>query len=111
MELTFTQFVRKPFTVDAVRITEANIHEVAEFVGEVRYLDQGKKRKPYIHVNRRLVPNVLRVFPGFWMTQMGDNIRCYANKVFLEQFVESNPEIAEAFVTIVGEEESAVVNG
>lgn len=101
MDLEFSSFVRKPFTVDAVRITEANIAEIAEFVGEVRYLDEDQK-KPYIHVNRRLVPNVLKVYPGFWMTRMGDNIRCYANKVFHEQFIEVESNILDAIATING---------
>lgn len=106
MELQFSPFVRKPFTVDALRITNENIHEIAELVGEVRYLDEAEK-KPYIHVNRRLVPYVLRVFPGFWVTKMGDEVRCYANKVFHEQFKESNDEVIEAVATIVFDKEKA----
>lgn len=102
MDLEFTTFVRKPFTVQAVRITESNIEEVAEFVGEVRYLDEAQK-KPYIHVNRRLVPYVLKVFPGFWMTRLGDEIRCYANKVFHEQFIESDNHVVEAVGMINGD--------
>lgn len=107
MELEFKPFVRKPFTVDAVKITEANIHEVAELVGEVRYLDEAEK-KPYIHVNRRLVPYVLRVYPGFWVTKMGDEVRCYANKVFHQQFKESDNAVMEAVEMIVGDVEQVV---
>lgn len=108
MDLEFTPFVRKPFTVEAVRITEANIAEVAELVGEVRYLDEKNQRKPYIHVNRRLVPYVLRVFPGFWVTRMGEEVRCYANKVFHEQFAESDNHIVEAVAMINGNGKRAV---
>lgn len=108
MELEFSSFVRKPFTVEAVRITEANIAEVAEYVGEVRYLDEKNNKKPYIHVNRRLVPNVLRVFPGFWMTRMGDNVRCYANKVFHDQFILAEDDVVAAVATITGDVEQVV---
>lgn len=78
-------YVRKPFTVDAVEITKENIAEVAELVGTLCHKDNGE---PYIQVNRRIVPNIFRVYPGFWMTKMGDNIRCYSKRIFHEQFAE-----------------------
>ena len=83
-------FVRKPFTVEAVEVTRENIAEVAEFVGILRENNDGT---PYIQVDRRLVPNVYRVYPGFWMTRMGDNIRCYSKKIFKNQFTEVTPDI------------------
>lgn len=88
--MEFTDFVRKPFTVEAVEVTEENIAEIAELVGTLRHKDNGV---PYIAVDRRLVPNIYRVFPGFWMTRMGDNIRCYSKKIFKEQFTPSTPDI------------------
>ncbi len=75
--------------VEAVEVTEENIAEVAELVGALRHKEDGS---PYIHVDRRLVPNIYRVYPGFWMTKMGDNVRCYAKHVFVNQFMESTPE-------------------
>lgn len=91
MSLEFGKYVRKPFEVEAVQITEENIGEVAEHVGELRYKDEKNNAEPYIQVNKRIVPNVFRVYPGFWMTRMGDNIRCYSPKVFKEQFTTSTP--------------------
>lgn len=81
--LDFSEYVRKPFTVEAVEVTEENIGEVAKYVGELKSKDDGT---PFIQVDRRLVPNIFRVFPGFYMTRMGDTVRCYSRKVFLEQF-------------------------
>lgn len=95
--MEFTTFVRKPFTVEAVEITEDNIEEIAEYVGTLRQKENGQ---PYIAVDKRLVPNVYRVYPGYWMTRMGDNIRCYSKRIFMEQFVESTPEL-EAMVSEV----------
>lgn len=83
-------FVRKPFEVQAVEITRENIAEVAKYVGDLKEKDDGT---PFILVDKRLVPNVFRVFPGFWMTRMGENVRCYSKKIFNEQFVLSNDEI------------------
>lgn len=89
--MDFTTFVRKPFTVEAVEVTRENIAEIAPLVGTLKEKDDGT---PYIHVDKRLVPNIFRVYPGFWMTKMNDNIRCYSKRIFLEQFIENTDEIS-----------------
>jgi hypothetical protein len=88
--MDFTTFVRKPFVVEAVEITSKNIEEVAKYVGDLREEDDGTQ---YILVDRRLVPNVFKVYPGFFMTKMGKNVRCYSRKIFKEQFVEEDENI------------------
>lgn len=92
MELEYSTFVRKPFVVEAVQITAENISEIAKHVGRVRF-NRGTNEK-YIQVNPNLVANLEHVYIGFWMTKMDGNTRCYANRVFLEQFVGVTPEIA-----------------
>ena len=99
--MEFTTFVRKPFTVEAVEITNENIAELAEFIGTLRERDNGQK---FIQVDRRAVPNVFRVYPGFWMTKMGDNVRCYSKRIFKDQFTESTDEI-EGWVKFLNGEE------
>lgn len=88
--MEFSDFVRKPFVVEAVEVTTDNIKDLAEFIGTLRWKDD---HTPYIAVDRRLIPNVYRVYPGFWMTKMGDNIRCYSAKIFQDQFVEKTPQM------------------
>lgn len=88
--MEFTTFVRKPFVVEAIEITAENITEVAKYIGDVREKEDGTQ---YILVDRRLVPNVFKVFPGFFMTKMGENIRCYSRKIFKEQFIEEDESI------------------
>lgn len=88
--MDFTSFVRKPFTVEAVEVTLENIEEVAKFVGDLKEKEDGTK---YILVDRRLVPNVYKVYPGFFMTKMGENVRCYSRKIFNEQFIHKTPEM------------------
>jgi hypothetical protein len=88
--MNFATFVRKPFVVQAVEVTAENISEVAKYVGDLREKEDGT---PYILVDRRLVPNVERVYPGFFMTKMGENVRCYSRKIFTEQFMEQSEEI------------------
>lgn len=99
--MEFTTFIRKPFIVNVVEITENNIAELAELVGT---LEQKEDGSPYIRVNRKLVPNVFRVFPGYFMTKLGDNVRCYSKPVFEKQFARSTPEI-ESWVKFMGEGE------
>lgn len=88
--MDFKPYVRKPFVVEAVEVTEDNIAEIAKYVGELKAKDDGT---PFILVDRRLVPNIYRVYPGFYMTRMGDHIRCYSKKVFFDQFTECTTEI------------------
>lgn len=88
--MEFSTFVRKPFVVQAVEVTPENIEEVAKYVGDLREEDDGTV---YILVDRRLVPNVFKVYPGFYMTKMGKNVRCYSRKIFREQFVEEDENI------------------
>lgn len=81
--MDLTEFVRKPFIVSAMEITKENITELAKYIGTIEETADGSK---FIQVDPKLVPNVTRVFPGFYMTRMGDYVRCYSRRVFFEQF-------------------------
>lgn len=80
--LPFDQYVRTPFSVEALIITEENIEEVAKLVGTVRI----KNDEKYIALDRRVVPNISRAYLGWYLTRLGDNLRCYSPKIFDEQF-------------------------
>ncbi len=99
--MEFNTFVRKPFAVEAIEITEDNMAEIAPIIGTIRHKENGS---PYIAVNRRLVPNLFRVYPGFWVTKMGEgeNVRCYSKRVFEQQFVQTTPEI-NAWISYLNE--------
>lgn len=90
MALEFTTFVRKPFTIEAVEITEENIAEIAPMVGDLCTKEDGSR---FIKVDHNRVPNVPMVFVGYWMTKMGNNVRCYSRKSFALQFVEQTEDI------------------
>lgn len=79
----FNTYQRKPFVVEAVQITAENIEELAPMIGDYRKLEDGT---PYILVDSRLVPNLHRAYIGYWITKMGDNFRCYVQKIFEDQF-------------------------
>lgn len=88
--MDFTPYVRKPFVVQAVEITVDNIEEAAPLIGDLRLKEDGS---PYILVEPRLVPNIERVYPGYFMTKIGDRVHCYSRWVFNKMFVEKNDEI------------------
>lgn len=90
--MEFKKFVRTPFTVEAVEVTKENIGEWAEKIGRDGKLSEKEDGTPFILVDQRVVPKVFRVFPGFWITKMGDNIRCYSPKIFREQFEPMSPD-------------------
>jgi hypothetical protein len=81
--MQFDGYIRKPFPVEAIEITEENINEMARFVGTVEKKEDGTS---FIEVDRRLIPNLYRVYPGFFMVKMGNNMRCYSPKIFKKQF-------------------------
>lgn len=88
--MEFTTYVRKPFVVSAVEVTLDNIEEVAKNVGDIKYNDD---ETPYILVDPRMVPNVDRVYLGYFMTKVGKNIRCYSKKIFAQQFIEKSEDV------------------
>lgn len=87
-----TTFVRKPFIVEAIEITKENIADLAEFIGDLEHKDDGT---PYIQVDKAKVPNMYRVYLGFWMTKMDNNIRCYSRRVFKDQFMQMTPLVQQ----------------
>jgi len=84
-DIAYNSYVRTPFAVEATVITAENIDEIAKLIGtEVRAKGDDK----YIAIDRRIVPNVGRAFIGWYVTRLGDNLRCYSPKIFQEQFVD-----------------------
>lgn len=91
--MEFKEFVRRPFKVEAVRITEENIEEIAKMIGEIKT----KGDEKVIVLDKRIVPNMPRAYVGWWVTRFNDNLRCYSNKIFNEQFQPSTASWDEWF--------------
>lgn len=83
--MNFKTFLRRPFTVEAVEVTDENFEEIASMTGEIETKDDGSG-VTFISTNRKIVPNVFRIYRGFWLTRMGDNLRAYSSKTFNEMF-------------------------
>lgn len=107
--MNFQTFTRKPFVVEAVEITEENIDDIAKMIGvdgEVREKDGVK----YIVIDKRIVPNIHRAVPGWWLTRMGDNLRCYSPKIFTDQFELASDAVAYKFKMTMPEHPLEPVN-
>ena len=88
MTIEFDKYVRKPFIVEAVEITEANIEQLAPHIGKLVYKDPENKSGPYIEVDRKKIPGVFVVKPGYYFAKIGKARRCYSGKVFNEWFTD-----------------------
>lgn len=91
--MLFKKYIHKPYVVEAVTISEDNFATVADLIGHpdpengnrVRTDEDGN---PYIVPDRRLIPNVYKVYLGYILTRIGDKYHCYAPHIFEEQFTD-----------------------
>ena len=79
------KMVRAPYVVEVVQITEANIEEINKMIGYTG-LDRDADGRPCIIVDKRVVPNIWRAYPGHYLTKVGDKFQVYAPNVFESQF-------------------------
>lgn len=99
-------FQRIPFRVEAVRVTEENFEDVAEWCGgsivtvrdpnQVNTLFGEPRRFIQVSVSRPLVPRQSQAYVGDWILFASKGYKVYANRPFLKNF-EKLPE--ELFVT------------
>ena len=105
--MEYTEFVRVPFLVQAVQVTEENFDDIFELIGkEVKELPTGKR---YILIDRRIIPNGHKAQIGGWVTSMNDKIRYYSKTAFEEQFVERGDTEFEAYFAKQKEAEEVVM--
>jgi hypothetical protein len=80
-----SKYARKPFTVDAVQVTDENIMEVAQWCsGEVVVDDSGKHIK--VRVARVLNERQTKAYVGDWVLYAGTGYKVYTAKAFTKSF-------------------------
>lgn len=80
------KFARKPFYVDAVRVSEANIAEVAEWAeGSVEKTEDGQAHVK-VKVHRPLTERQTQAFIGDWVLFAGTGFKVYTPKAFDKSF-------------------------
>lgn len=92
MTLKTEKFVRKPFYIDAVQVSDENISEVAEWCqGEIRTTaanNQDGIDEEYVkvRVHRPLNERQTKAFIGDWVLYAGAGFKVYTSKAFKNSF-------------------------
>lgn len=80
------KFARKPFYVDAVRVSEANIEEVAAWCeGEIQETED-EQLYISVKVHRPLTERQTQAFVGDWVLFAGSGFKVYTPKAFDKSF-------------------------
>lgn len=83
--LETNQYIRKPFNIDAVQVTNENMQEVAAWVNsEVRTDDVGQYVK--VRVHRPANDGQTKAYVGNWVLYAGTGYKVYTEKAFTRDF-------------------------
>lgn len=84
-------FVRKPFKVEGIQVTEENMPEVAKWCRGT--LERDRSQKPYIAVNVQKAANERQKqgFVGDWILKFNNGFKVFQDKSFHNTF---QPETA-----------------
>lgn len=88
------RFVRKPFYVDAIRITADNQAEVATWCGgEIQTQEKLPAPVQFIKLDVKQAQNErqTRAYVGDWILQTNGNFRIYVHRAFLNAFDPDRP--------------------
>lgn len=97
--LNTTRYVRRPFDVEAVQVSEENIQEVSNWcLGQVRTahvkgeVDQNIQYIK-VRVDRPLNERQTRAYIGDWVLMSPQGFKVYTSKAFEKSFVEQKVEL------------------
>ncbi len=93
-DITPVAYVRRPFEVLALRVTEENQQSLALWSDGLVIEDESGR--PYVHVSvkRPATERLTRAYPGDWILRSesetrGPSYKVYTEKAFLSSFVKS----------------------
>ena len=93
MILDYQTFVRTPFKIEAVEVTDENLTQIAEMLGSKVFTDT-RTGNNFIGVDNDQMPGIYRIYAGFWVTKMGHRFRAYSQQRFLKEFVKLTDGVA-----------------
>ena len=86
MSFALQKYQRKPFTVEAVQVTEGNIMDLSDWCeGEIRNTANGGMFIK-VHVHRPMSIRQTRAFVGDWILFSGKGFKVYPDKAFEANF-------------------------
>lgn len=103
------KYVRKPFEVQAVQVTEENFEDVASWCGgtivttrapkEADGMVEEEKRYIKVNVSRPLNERQTQAFVGDWLLEAEKGLKVYADGPFTRNFAKADDKPQELFVT------------
>lgn len=89
--LQTTMYRRKPFHIEAVQVTERNLHEVAHWCGgevktEPTLVGEGTEEYIFVEVVRPLNIRQKKAYPGDWVLKSKTGFKIYMNSAFDDCF-------------------------
>jgi hypothetical protein len=83
-------YARKPFHVEGVQVTEANLEDVADWCGgEIRTqhtMSEGDKRYIKVRVHHPISDRQTKAYAGDWVLYSGNGYKVYTNSAFEKSF-------------------------
>lgn len=89
------QYVRKPFYIDAVQVTEENLKEVAQWcMGDIRTEVREKGEVTYIkvRVHRPLNERQTKAYVGDWVLYANKGFKVYTGQAFEKNFEKTDAQ-------------------
>lgn len=93
------KYVRRPFEVDAVRVTDENFDNVAAWCDGV-VEDDGEKKFIKVRVAKALNERQTKAFVGDWVLYAGTGYKVYTAKAFNRSFEPKGEDTPQELRTI-----------
>jgi hypothetical protein len=91
MSVETTTYVRKPFEVEAVQVTEENMDAVSEWCNG--NINPGNRPFIKVHVARALNDRQTKAYSGDWVLYAGTGFKVYTDKAFGKTFERKTEEL------------------
>lgn len=109
MTVETTKYVRKPFEVEAVQVTEENIEEVKDWCQGTLLVEDNNRKFIKVRVARALNERQTKAYPGDWVLYAGTGFKVYTTKAFQKTFDKLDGEAKDASVQASKGEQTGMV--
>jgi len=86
MSIVTETYTRKPFEIEAIRVTDENMDDVAQWCGGEILTTSAGKRYIKVDVARPLNEKQTKAFSGDWALKVKTSFKVYTNKAFVHCF-------------------------
>lgn len=93
--LEITRYARKPFTIEAVRVTSSNLQDVAKWCESDVRIDEKGKNHVFVRVHRPINDRQSKAYVGDWVLKAGTGFKVYTNKAFHNSFEKDATQTVE----------------